>query len=165
MKVMLTILTSVAQEESLHKSQSIRWGIQRSFEKEDSKYTNRICYGYCHNQNGKLIIDIIQAEIIRTIFCLHLDGYSLRRISKELSDQKILSPRGSQRWGPETLNKILKNEKYIGNVLLQKTVVENYLIGNQLINQGQENQYLISDSHPAIIARELFKKIKGNRVF
>ena len=156
----MTILIAVSQEESMQKSQNIRWGIKRSFENKDSKYRNRICFGYRHDQDGKLIIDVTQAEIVKNIFSLYLNGYSLRQISKELEYQSIRSPRGSYRWSPETLNKILSNEKYTGNVLLQKTIVENYLIGKQQKNQGQENRYLISDSHPAIIEYERYDRIR-----
>lgn len=132
----MTVLTAVSQEESLQKSQNIRWGIKRSFENEDSKYRNRICFGYRHDQDGKLIIDEAQAEIVKHIFNLYLNSCSLRQISKELEYQGVRSPRGYHRWGPETLNKILSNEKYTGNVLLQKTIVENYLIGKQQKNLG-----------------------------
>ena len=156
----MTVLTAVNQEESLQKSQNIRWGIKRSFENEDSKYRNRICFGYRHDQDGKLAIDDAQAKIVKRIFCLYLNGSSLRQISSVLSIQGIKSPRGSPRWGLETLNNILANEKYAGNILLQKTVVENYLSGKQQKNQGQENQYLISDNYPAIIANEMFDRIQ-----
>ncbi len=66
-------------------------------------------------------------------------------------------------WGPETLNKILANEKYIGNILLQKTFVENYLSGIQHKNQGQKDQYLITGSHPAIIEQEAFNRVQNNK--
>ncbi len=158
-ELLMTILIAVSQEESMQKSQNIRWGIKRSFENNDSKYRNRICFGYRHDQDGKLIIDVAQAKIVKNIFSLYLNGYSLRQISKELEYQSIRSPRRSYRWGPETLNKILSNEKYTGNVLLQKTIVENYLIGKQQKNLGQETQYLISDSHPAIIEYERYERV------
>jgi site-specific DNA recombinase len=150
-ELLMTVLTAISQEESRQKSQNIRWGIQRSFEKEDTKYKHRKCFGYCHDQNGSLVVNAAQAEIVRLIFDLRLEGWSLRQIANELAIRGIKSPRGSQRWGPETLNKILANEKYTGNVLLQKTVVEDFLTGKQRRNGGQENQYLITASHQAII--------------
>ncbi len=150
-ELLMTILTAISQEESRQKSQNIRWGIQRSFENEDTKYKHRKCFGYCHDQNGSLVVNAAQAEIVRLIFDLRLEGWSLRQIASELAIRGIRSPRGSRRWSPETLNKILANEKYNGNVLLQKTVVEDFLNGKQRRNRGQVNRYLITDSHQAII--------------
>jgi site-specific DNA recombinase len=164
-ELLMTILTAVSQEESLQKSQNIRWGIKRSFENENSKYGNRICFGYRHDQNGKLIIDDVQAEIVKRIYCLRLNGFSLRQISRELVNRGIKSPRGFMFWGTETINKILANEKYTGNVLLQKTIVENYLTGKQKKNLGQENFYLNSDSHPAIIGQEMFNRVQYDKRF
>jgi len=103
-ELLMTVLTAISQEESLQKSQKIRWGIKRSFENETSKYRNRICYGYSHDQYGKLIIDHAQAEIVKRIFYLRLNGFSLRQISRELVSRGIKSPRGNMIWGPETLN-------------------------------------------------------------
>lgn len=150
-ELLMTVLTAMSQEESRQKSQNIRWGIKRSFENEDTKYKNRKCFGYCHDHNGSLVVNAAQAEIVRLIYDLRLEGWSLRQIANELAIREIRSPRGSSQWGPETLNKILNNEKYTGNVLLQKTVVENFLTGKQRRNRGQENQYLITASHQAII--------------
>ncbi|MDW7658151.1 MAG: recombinase family protein [Bacillota bacterium] len=158
-ELLMTVLTAISQEESRQKSQNIRWGIQRSFENEDTKYKHRKCFGYCHDQNGSLVVNAAQAEIVRLIYDLRLEGWSLRQIANELAIRGIRSPRGSQRWGPETLNKILNNEKYTGNVLIQKTVVEDFLNGKQRRNRGQENQYLIADSHPAIIERDMFDRV------
>lgn len=150
-ELLMTVLTAISQEESRQKSQNIRWGIKRSFENEDTKYKHRKCFGYCHDQDGRLVVDSAKAEIVRLIYDLRLEGWSLRRIANELTTRGIKSPRESQRWSPETLNKILANEKYTGNVLLQKTVVKDFLNGKQYRNRGQENQYPIIDSHQAII--------------
>lgn len=157
---LITILSAISQEESLHKSQNIRWGIKRSFESENSKFRNRKCYGYCHDLDGKLIINDAEALIVKMIYNLRQSGYSLRQIAKELENQGIKSPRGSSRWGPESLNKILSNEKYVGKVLLQKTIVENYYDGKQRKNLGQECQYLISEHHPPIIEKDLFERVQ-----
>jgi site-specific DNA recombinase len=118
-----------------------------------------MCFGYCHDQNGSLVVNAAQAEIVQLIYDLRLEGRSLRQIANEMAIRGIRSPRGSQQWGPETLNKILANEKYTGNVLLQKTVVEDFLSGKQCRNRGQVNQYLITDSHPAIIERDMSDRV------
>lgn len=159
-ELMITVMAAVSQEESWQKSQNIQWGIQRSFEDPNTKYKNRICYGYCHDQNGKLVIDKEQAEIVKMIFILYLDGYSLRGISKELAAKGVKSPCGSQYWCPETLNKILKNEKYTGDVLLQKTFVSSFFSGKQKHNLGEKARYLHHGSHPAIIEKKIYNLVQ-----
>jgi hypothetical protein len=80
----------------------------------------------------------------------------LRDISTKLKECGIKTPRGRAKWGAETLSKLLSNEKYTGNVLLQKTYVADYFSGRQAKNTGQLERYIIHDNHPAIISGELF---------
>ena len=148
---MLTLICARAQEESFSKSEDIKWGLRKSFSNPDSKYYQRICYGYTHDQSGKLIIYEDQAEIVRLIYKLSASGASLARISAHLKDMGIPSPRGKSIWSKETLRKILSNEKYKGCVTLQKTFVENYLEHKQVKNMGQLDIYLLTDNHEAIV--------------
>ncbi len=148
---MLTLICARAQEESFSKSEDIKWGLRKSFKNSDSKYYQRICYGYTHDQNGKLIIHEEQAEVVRLIYEMAALGVSLARISLQLEDMGVLSPRGKEVWSKETLRKILCNEKYAGNVTLQKTFVENYLNHKQIKNIGQQDIYQINNNHEAIV--------------
>ena len=107
------------------KSEDIKWRLRKSFKNSDSKYYQRICYRYTHDQYGKLIIYEKQAEIVRLIYEIAASGVSLARISAHLEDMGIPSPRGKSVWSRETLRKNLLNEKYKGCVTLQKTLVEN----------------------------------------
>ena len=120
-------------------------------ENPDSKYYQRICYGYTHGQEGKLIIHEEQAEIIRLIYEMSASGDSLARISAHLEEMGIPSPRGKKVWSKETLRKILNNEKYKGSVTLQKTFVENYLEHKQIKNVGQLDIFQIDCNHKPII--------------
>lgn len=147
----LTLICARAQEESFSKSEDIKWGLRKSFKNLDSKYYHRICYGYTHNQDGKLAIDEEQAEIVRLIYEMAASGVSLARISAYLEDRGTPSPRGKKTWSKETLRKILNNEKYIGSVVLQKTFVENYLEHKQIKNKGQLDTYQMMGNHEAII--------------
>ena len=147
----LTLICARAQEESFSKSEDIKWGLRKSFKNPDSKYYHRICYGYTHDQNGKLVIDEEQAEIVRLIYKLAASGASLARISAYLEDMDIPSPRGKSVWSKETLRKILSNEKYMGRVKLQKTFVENYLEHKQIKNRGQLDMFQASCHHEPII--------------
>ena len=127
--LMLDMLIGFAQEESESKSKKIKWGLKQSFQSPNSKKSNMACYGYVHNQHGNLIVHEKQAEIVRMIFRLYLNGYSLNRIVKELELLAIPSPDGKETWNSQTLNRLLSNEKYAGNVLLKKTYVKDYISG------------------------------------
>lgn len=155
---MLTIYASLYQNESESKSHNIRWGIQAGFQSGRSELANRICYGYTKDVNGKLTPDIKKSEIVKTIFRLHSEGASLRDISYQLKNMGILSPRGKPTWSIETIRKILRNEKYYGNVLLQKTFVSNYFNSKQSENQGEYAKYLFENNHEAIIFSKQINK-------
>ena len=139
----LTIMASLYQNESETLSYNIKFGIRNRFEIGESKFASKICYGYSKNDE--------EADVIRLIFRLRQNEYSLRQISRELLKREIPSPRGRSRWGPETLNKILNNEKYNGSVLLQKTYVPDSITAVQTKNHGQVAQYLITNNHEPII--------------
>lgn len=148
---MLPLICARAQEESFSKSEDIKWGLRKSFKNPDSKYYQRICYGYAHDLQGKLIVREEQAEIVRLIYEMAASGASLARISAHLEGMEIPSPRGKKTWSKETLRKILHNEKYAGSVILQKTFVENYLKHKQIKNDGQLNIFRITYNHDPII--------------
>ena len=148
---MLMLVCALAQDESYSKSKDIKWGLRKSFQNPDSKYYQRVCYGYTHGQNGKLIIHEEQAEVVHLIYEMASSGASLSRISWQLEDMGVLSPRGKKIWSKETLRKILHNEKYTGRVTLQKTFVENYLEHKQIKNEGQLDMFQVLNNHEAII--------------
>jgi len=147
----ITVLTAYSQNESESKSRDIRFGLERAFENPDSKYYQRICYGYKHDENGKLAIDNDKAEVVRLIYRLAETGHSLAQIAGELKSQNNPSPRGNVIWSRETIRKILTNEKYTGTVMLQKTFVEDCLTHRQVRNVGQKPKYVVQDNHEAII--------------
>lgn len=148
---LLTIYASLYQNESESKSALITWGIRVRFANGSSAFANRPCYGYRRNTEGLLEIVPEEAEIVRLIYCWHREGRSLRSISKALTDMGIKSPRGHNKWSIETIRKILNNEKYYGNVLLQKTFVSNYFTGKQSVNNGVLERYLLEQHHQSIV--------------
>ena len=151
---LLTIYASLYQNESESKSTQICWGIRVRFADGSSAFANRPCYGYRRNQDGLLEIVPEEAEIVRQIFRWHREGRSLRRISKALADIGIKSPRGHSKWSIETIRKILNNEKYYGNVLLQKTFISNYFTGKQSVNNGELERYFLEQHHQPIVTRK-----------
>lgn len=148
---LLTIHASVYQNESESKSYAVTWGIRTRFANGTSSLANRPCYGYRQTEDGILVPIPEEAEIVRHIFEWRQQGMSLRKIAATLMEKEIKSPRGNQTWRIETIRKILNNEKYHGNVLLQKTFVSNYFVGKQSDNRGMFPQYYISNHHDAIL--------------
>ena len=108
-----------------------------------------------------MAIDEPDAQTVRTIFKMRAKGKSFGAISNWLYENEILSPTGRERWSRETISKLLKNEKYVGDVMLQKTFVKDLFSGKQVKNNGERDRYLIQEHHPAIISRELFEKVNS----
>ena len=158
-EMMLTAYAMFAQAESESMSRNIRAGIRYGFKNGNSGYAHFVCYGYELDSNGKLVINETQAAIVREIFARRAAGQSLAKISDWLYENSIQSPTGKERWSRETLNKILHNEKYTGDVLLQKTYVSDLLEGAQIKNSGERSRYLYQNNHPAIISKELFCRV------
>lgn len=158
-QVLLTAYCALAQAESEDMSRSIKWGIKRGFENGTSGYAEFICFGYKRGNSGQLVIDGPDAKIVRQMFEMRANGYSLGAIANWLYENGISSPTGKTRWSRETISKLLRNEKYTGDVLLQKTFVEDLFSGKQIKNCGELEKFLIHEHHPAIISRELFGAI------
>ena len=136
------------------KSELITAGLRSSFRDGTSKLANRICYGYECDERGDLIVREDEADIVRQIFGHYLSGASLGQIANYLAEREIPSPTGKARWGREALGKLLRNEKYIGQIRLQKTIVQD---GKQVANR-EVDQYLYTNNHPAIITVEAFEE-------
>ena len=158
MQILLTAYMSYAQAESDSMSKNIKWGISKGFQSGKSGYADFTCFGYRRSSDGGLEINEPEADIVRKIFELRASGRSLNEISQWLFDERIPSPTGKERWSRETISKLLKNEKYTGDVILQKTFVSDVFTGKQSRNVGQMNRYVIHEYHPAIVSREVFER-------
>lgn len=106
----------------VQKSDAIKAGLRKGFQDGSSKVAKRKCYGYTLSPNGELEINPREAKVVCWIFERYLSGDSLRRIATGLEKQGILSPTGRPKWNREAIDKLLSNEKYTGQVMLQKTV-------------------------------------------
>ncbi len=164
MEMLITVFCAFAQSESENMSQNIRWGVRQGFRMGTSGYADFVCYGYKRGDDDRLAIDEPDAEIVRRIFQMRAEGKSLDAISDWLYDRKVLSPTGKERWSRKTISKLLKNEKYTGEVLLQKTFVKDALTGKQLKNHGELERYLIQSHHPEIVSRELFVQVNPDYI-
>lgn len=123
-----------------------------------SKYYKRRTSYFIRINEGKLIVDEIEEVIVRTIFDMYLEGHSFSGISKELLRHNIKSPTGKAKRSSETISKLLSNEKLTGDVLGQKTYVEDYLSGKQVKNNGEKDKYILRNHHEPIISKELFDR-------
>lgn len=112
--LMISIIESFAQVENESRNENIKWGIKQGIASGISKLYNRNCYGYKHNEEGKLIIDEETAENVKIIFDLYLNGQSVLGIIKELEERKISSSTGKEKWCKRTIDVMLSNEKYTG---------------------------------------------------
>lgn len=101
-----------------------------------------------------------EAEIVRKIFDLYVHGNGVRKIKRYLEEHGIKTVTGKTEWSTSTIDRMLSNEKYIGQVLIQKTFTPDFLTGRQEKNGGQLSMYLVEDAHEAIIEKETFKKVQ-----
>ena len=151
-EIMVTIMEGLAQEESGSISKNIRWSLKRRMA-NGTMGIARVPYGY-DKENGKLIINEEKAAIVRRIFSLYLSGNGARRIAVIFNEECIPSPTGKM-WNNVTILKILRQEKYIGDIRWQKTYSV-FMGETWKINKGQADSFYIRDSHPAIIDRDTF---------
>ena len=137
-ELMLTILASFAQEESKSVSDNCKWRIRKDFS-EGKPMNLPLLYGY-RREKGRIVIDEREAEIVRFIFRSCLNGMGKGRITEALREQGVPCRLGGE-WQTETVGGILKNEKYTGDALLQKTYIENHLTKRKCFNRGELPQY------------------------
>ncbi|MTI96677.1 MAG: recombinase family protein [Firmicutes bacterium] len=155
-EVLLTIMASLAQQESQSLSQNVKLGLQYRYQQGKVQVNHNRFMGYTKDEEGNLIIVPEEAEIIKRIYKEYLEGKSLAGIGRDLEKDGILTAAGKPRWRPETIKKILMNEKYIGDALLQKTFTVDFLTKKRVKNEGHVPQYYVENSHEAIIPKELF---------
>ena len=155
----LTVISAVAQEESRNISENIKWGYQRKFERGEiqTKYKNFMGYT---EKNGELVVVPDEAAVVKKIFELYADGYSIRKICGYLEDKGIKTKTGKEKWAPNVIGKMLHNEKYKGCTLMQKTYSEDLLSGKRKKNRGEVKQYYYEDTHPAIVSKKLYEKVQ-----
>ena len=162
-QMLITLYCALAQNESENMSRNIRWGIRQGFKNGTSRFADFNCYGYRQDENGNLIIHNAEAKVVREIFEMRAAGFSLGRISEWLFENGISSPTGRKRWSRETLSKMLRNEKYVGDVMLQKTFVDNLFEGKQTVNNGELDRGLIRNHHQGLVGREMFTQVNLSR--
>ncbi len=160
-ELLITIMSSLAQEESRSISENTRWGMRKAF--QDGKVFIPFSHflGYDRGPNGELVVNSEQAQIVHLIYDLFLQGMTFYGIAKELTRQQIPTPYGKQIWRERTVKNILQNEKYRGDALLQKKYSKDFLDHKMRKNTGEVPQYYIVGNHEAIIEPAVFDAVQN----
>ena len=159
-ELFLTILSSMAQEESRSISENTKWGVQKRFQQGKAHIPTTYFLGYTEDEDGNIIIDEKQAKVVRRIYRELLEGKGTPTIAKGLMKDKIRTARNKKTWTSDAVLKILRNEKYKGDCLAQKTVTVDYLTHERVRNKEHQPQYYIRNHHPAIISEKDWEKVQ-----
>lgn len=159
-ELILSVLSSLAQDESRNISENTKWGIHKKFREGNIKISSKRFLGYDLNDEGRLVINPEEAKIVRRIYKEYLDGKSMNEIKKGLETDKIKTVTGKEKWQISTIKGILSNEKYYGDAVLQKTITIDYLTRKRKKNEGESIKYLVKNNHQSIISKEEFYKVQ-----
>ena len=160
-ELLLTVLAAFAQDESVNKSISVAWGIRQRFAKGIPKLVKP--YGY-QNVDGKLVVDEEEAGVVIRIFAFYLGGKTPYEIAKILTHEGIPTPTGKKPcWTISSVTYILGNDRYCGDVIMQKSLCVDLFAHKRVRNLGQVERYRMRDVHPPLISKEEWREAK-NRI-
>ena len=160
---LITIMSSLSQEESRSISENVRWGLKKRM--SDGKYsvTYSRFIGYDRGKDGKMVINENEANIVRFMYRCSLQGYSDTTIADKLMELNVQAPCGGKTWHTAVVNHMLSNEKMKGDALIQKSYVVDFLDKKQRKNKGEVQQYYVTGGHEAIVDVELFDYLQEIR--
>lgn len=153
--LLLKLKAILGEQELKTMSKNVKFTIRNNF--KQGIVPKKHIFGYCYDENNKMIINEEEAKVIRLIFQLYLKGYGLVSIAKQLTQLQIPTYKGNEQWSVSSIKDMLSNEHYVGDILLQK---EFYSNGKREKNRGQLDQYYIANNHEAIIDRETFNLVQ-----
>ena len=156
----LTLHSSFAQAESESISRNVSLGVQMAFREGKVRYSYRGWLGYQKGADGKPEIIPQEAEVVRLIYKLYLDGLSVKAIADCMMQRGIPNKNGEPEWRHDMVLRILKNEKYAGDALLQKQYTADCITHKRVKNNGERPMYFVEDCHPAIIDRATFHLVQ-----
>ena len=157
---MVALYGSFAQAESESISKNVSWGKEKAYREGKVQFQYKYLLGYKKGTDGKPEIVPEEAEIVRLIYTLFLDGYSMTRIKKILENKGYLTAQGKKVWNESLIRSILKNEKYVGDALLQKTFTSDCITHKVVKNHGERPMYLVTDHHDPIIDRDTYNRVQ-----
>lgn len=159
-ELLITIMSSLAQEESRSISENITWGQRKRFADGKVSLPYKSFLGYRKGSDGLPEIVPEEAEIVREIYKLFIQGKTVNWIATHLTAKGIPTPRGKEKWQTSTIESILTNEKYKGSAVLQKKFTVDFLSKKMKVNEGEVPQYIVEQSHPAIIDPAQWQKVQ-----
>lgn len=159
-ELLITIMSSLAQEESRSISENVTWGWRKRIADGKVSVPYSHFLGYEKGEDGTMQIVKDEARIVRQIYGMFLDGQTPSGIAARLTRQGIPSPAGKEKWQSSTVKSILTNEKYKGDALLQKAFTVDFLQKKKKANEGEVPQYYVENSHPAIVTEEVFDLVQ-----
>lgn len=159
-ELLFTILSSLAQDESRNISENCKWGIRTKFKNGEMHLNTFKFLGYDKDENGKLIINKEQAKTVERIYDEFLWGRNPQEIAQELEEEGVEGCSGQTKWYTSTVIGILRNEKHMGDALLQKTYTVDFLTKKQVKNKGEITQVYVKDSHEGIIDKETWNAVQ-----
>lgn len=156
----LTLYANMAQEESASISRNIRWSIQKNFERGIEHVDLNRFLGYRRDSNGNWVIQESEAKLISEMYTRYVNGESALSIATSLNQRGCFTL-NHKVWSASSVLRILRNEKYVGDLIMQKTYTKDYLSHKSLINHGEVPRYYFQNHHPAIIERSLWEKTQA----
>ena len=160
-ELLITIMSSLAQEESRSISENVTWGHRKRMADGKVSLAYSTFLGYERGENGGLVINQEEAKTVRQIYRRFMDGMTPIGICHALESQEILTPKKKKKWSESTVLSILTNEKYKGDALLQKTFTVDFLTKKTKINEGEVPQYYVKGNHEAIIPPKEFDQVQA----
>lgn len=158
--MILSIYSSLAEEESRSISTNIRWAHDKRVERGEVVFNFKNLYGYTQDEEKTVGIIEHEAEVVREVYHKYIIGYSIAELCRELTTREIQSPYG-KRWHFSTVEKMLQNEKYCGDVILRKTYQRDFLAERRVKNTGQAPQRYVENNHPGIIDRATWNAVQA----
>ena len=159
-EIFLTWFSAFAQAESESLSQNITMGKRRLIQAGKAAFPYHSFLGYRPGPDGRPEIDPEQAKTVKRIFYGYLAGKTPSQLKAELEQDHVLSPAGKAEWSRATIQNMLHNEKYVGDLLLQKTYTADFLTKTVKKNRGEVEQCYVRNNHPAIIPRDIFQAVQ-----
>lgn len=159
-ELLLTLFGALSQAESKSISMNVKLGIRQSLKNGNVRFSYKTFLGYRKGADGQPEIVPEQADIVRRIYNNFLAGATYLEIAKRLTEENVPTMGGGNRWFSERIKSILKNEKYKGDALLQKTYITDPISKRVKKNNGELPMYYVENSHPAIIERRIFDRVQ-----
>ena len=157
---LITLMSSFAEEESRSISENVTWAVRHRYA-QGIYHLPGLLLGYQRSRDGEIQVDEARARVVRFIYLLALAGKSSTDICRILMDYGIPSPGQGHRWEPHTIRSILKNEKYMGDAILQKEITVDFLTKTRKPNEGEAPQYYVENGHPCIVSKSVWQEVQA----